>query len=243
MNCSWNPLFPLLADRLEDPDTLACQEAERALQKIGTDAVVRELARRYVDGDWGMRLTVAGILEKVRTDFSVQTCLDLLNKEDDEFIRGILLEAVLMNFCPDGIEPARQHILQTAKSPEMLEVRSALLVACTLLGETFPEFEAWQEDAKHDVDFRRQWYKDHPFKPIADEDDFDDDDFDEDAFADTDLEEDLKTRRNHRRLLSAEASELPAMIPVPAGLGRNSKNVATEKWIAAKKPTRIMPLL
>ena len=164
----------MLVDRLEDPDSWACQEAQRALQKIGTDAVVREFARRYADGDWDMRLIVAGGLERIRTDFSVQTCLDLLKKEEDEFIRGILLEAVLMNFCSEGIEPARQHVLHTTKSPEMLEVRTALLVACKLLGETFPEFEAWQEDAKHDVEFRRQWYKDHPFKPIADLGEFDD---------------------------------------------------------------------
>ncbi len=43
----------LLADRLADPETLVCQEAEWALQKIGTDAVVRELTSRYIDGDWG----------------------------------------------------------------------------------------------------------------------------------------------------------------------------------------------
>jgi len=161
--------IPFLANRLEDPATLACQEAEWALQKIGTDAVVRELASRYINDDWGMRLTFASTLEKVRTNLSVQTCLELLNKEDDEFIRGLLLEAVLMNFCPEGIEPARQHVLKTPKSPEMLEVRSALLVACTLLGETFPEFQVWQADSKHDVQFRRQWYKDHPFKPITGE--------------------------------------------------------------------------
>ena len=115
----------------------------------------------------------------------MRTCLDLLDQEDDEFIRGLLLEAVLMNFCSEGIEPARQYILKTAKSPEMLEVRSALLVACTLLGETFPEFQAWQADSKHDVEFRKQWYKDHPFKPAlgengeAADDIFDEDDDDE----------------------------------------------------------------
>ena len=177
--------IPLLADRFEDADTWACEEAYRALEKIGTDAVVQELARRNVAGDWGMRLAIAATLEKVHTDLSVRTCLDLLNQEEDEFIRGLLLEAVLMNFCSEGIEPARQYLLKTAKSPEMLEVRSALLVACTLLNETFPEFQAWQADSRHDVEFRKQWYKDHPFNPVLGEngesadDSFDDDDDDE----------------------------------------------------------------
>ena len=49
----------LLLDRLTDPDTWACQEAQRALQIIGTDAVVREFARRYAEGDWHMRIVAA----------------------------------------------------------------------------------------------------------------------------------------------------------------------------------------
>jgi hypothetical protein len=161
--------IPFLADRFVDEDSWACEEAYRALEKIGTDRVVQELARRNVCGDWGMRIAVATTLEKIHSDFSVQTCLDLLTQEPDESLQGHLFEAVLMNFCREGIEPARQHILKTAKSLEMLEVRSALLVACTMLGETFPEFQAWQADSKHDVQFRRQWYKYHPLKPFADE--------------------------------------------------------------------------
>jgi HEAT repeat protein len=211
----------MLADRLDDPDSWACQEAQRALHKIGTDAVVREFARRFADGDWDMRVIVAGGLERIRTDFSVETCLDLLKKEDDEFIRGILLEAVLMNFCHDGIEPARQHVLRSAKSPEMLEVRTALLVACKLLGETFPEFEAWQEDAKHDVEFRRQWYKDHPFKPLADLGEFDEDDFDEDTFAETDLEEQESDESPPTTLRRGQ--RIARNDPCPCGSGKKFK--------------------
>ncbi len=159
--------IPFLADRFADEDTWACEEAYRALEMIGTDSVVQELARRNVSGDWGLRIAVAMKLETIHSDFSLQTCKQLLAQESDMVVRGHLLEAVLMNFCPDGIEPARQHILKTAKSHEMLEVRSALLVACLLLGETFPEFRAWKEDSKHNSEFRRQWYKDHPIKPMA----------------------------------------------------------------------------
>ena len=148
-----------LVDRLDEPESIACDEAFRALEKIGTDAVAREFSRRYADGDCGFRIAAASIMEKIHSDFSVQTCFDLLAQEQDESLRGQLLEAVLMNFCSEGIEPARQHVLHTTKSPEMLEVRTALLVACKMLGQTFPEFDAWQEDAQHDVEFRRQWYQ------------------------------------------------------------------------------------
>ena len=214
----------LLFDRLADPDTWACQEAQRALQKIGTDAVVRDFARRYAEGDWHMRLIVASGLEKVRTDFSVQTCLELLEQEEDEFLRGVLLEAVLMNFCSEGIEPARQHVLHATKNPEMLEVRSALLVACKLLGETFPELAAWQADAKHDVEFRKQWYRDHPFKPIGDEDEFEDDGFDEDALADTDLdEESVQGQQESPPTTFRRGQRIARNDPCPCGSGKKFK--------------------
>jgi hypothetical protein len=159
------------------------------LEKIGTDGVVQELAQRNVAGDWGMRVAVATTLEKIHSDFSVQTCLDLLAQEPDESLQGHLFEAVLMNFCREGIEPARQHILKTAKSLEMLEVRSALLVACTMLGETFPEFQAWIADSKLDNKFRSQWYKDHPFKLIADEAEIENDEVADGIFDEVDDDE------------------------------------------------------
>lgn len=57
----------------------------------------------------------------------------------------------------------------------MLEVRSCLLTACKLMGETFPEFDAWLEDSKNDQEFRRRWHEEHPAPD--DEDEFLDDDF------------------------------------------------------------------
>jgi SEC-C motif len=209
--------IPLLADRLDDPDTWACEATNRALEKIGNDAVVRELARRYADGDSGTRIVTAGILEKIHTDFSVQTCFDLLVHEHDESLRGQLLEAVLMNFCPEGIEPARQHVLCTTKNPESLEVRTALLVACKMLGENFPEFEAWQEDAKHDVEFRRQWYQARYLGLDADEGDFNGD-----AFADTDVEE-FEGEQETPPTTFRRGQRIARNDPCPCGSGKKFK--------------------
>lgn len=214
----------LLADRLEDAETFACEEAHTALERIGTDAVVRELARRYIDGDWDIRLSVAGILETIHTDRSVQTCLEFLEREQDEMLRGMLLEAVLMNFCPLGIEPARRHILKTPKNPELLEVRSALLVACKLLGETFPEFEAWQEDSKHDVEFRRQAYQERYLgQNLAN--------LDEDASADTGLEdEDEQAPEILRR-----GQRIGRNDPCPCGSGKKFKKCCYGKTKVAEE--------
>jgi HEAT repeat protein len=209
-----------LTDRLDDVDTIACEEAFRSLEQIGHDTVVGELARRYVDSDWGFRIAAASILEKIHTDFSVQTCLNLLVHKQDELLRGQLLEAVLMNFCSEGIEPARQHVLTAAKSPEMLEVRAALLVACKMLGESFPEFAAWQDDAQHDVEFRRQWYQELYLGQDADEGDFN-----EDALDDTVLEEDpaFANQQEAPPTTFRRSQRIARNDPCPCGSGKKFK--------------------
>jgi hypothetical protein len=185
--------IPHLLDRLEDCGSWLYEEAQQALAKIGNDAVIEEIAQRYPDADLDFQFAAASMLEELHTDLSVQTCLELLDQEDEAELRGSLLQSILMNFSPAGIEPARQHVLSTPKSLQMLEVRSALLVASKLMGETFPEFDAWLEDSQHDVEFRRQWFKDNPldlddFMGELKEEVFDDncylDDFDADDDAD-----------------------------------------------------------
>jgi hypothetical protein len=171
--------IPWLVDTLEDLDTYACQEAHSALEKIGGDSVVQALVERY-SSEGELNIAVVAILENIHSDRSVEACLGLLADEKDEFLRGFILEALLVNFESAAIEPARQHVLTCEKSPNVLEVRMALLVACRLLNERFPEFDAWLEDSKHDTEFRKEWYKDHPLRKIADLVESDDDDFDDD---------------------------------------------------------------
>ena len=113
------------------------------------------------------------------------------------------------------------------------------MVACKMLGKPFQNLPPGRQTLstmlnsaasgiRHDI---RGW------TPTTD-------DLDEDAIADTDLEEDhFENSRKHRRLHFAGANESPAMIPALAAPARNSRNAATEKWIAAKKRTQTMPPL
>lgn len=176
---------PSMVDRFEYVGDWVYEEAHRALATIGTDAVVEEIDKRYASADVEFHFAAASTLEDIRTDLSVKTCLALLDQEEDEALRGSLLQSVLMNFSSAGIEPARQHVIKTEKTPDSLEVRYALLVACKMMGETFPEFEAWLEDSKNDTEFRRQWYHEHHLTLPDDEEEFEDDDFtgEDDEFA------------------------------------------------------------
>lgn len=151
--------IPAIVALLDDADDSMFEEGHRALVKIGGDKVVEELARAYPAGSSDLRSLAANILEHIHSDLSVETCLQIFETEEDRHIRCSLLQSVLLNFSTEGIEPARQLIPTTPLDPEVLEVRHDLLTACKVIGESFPEFDAWMEDAKNDMEFRRNWYK------------------------------------------------------------------------------------
>lgn len=154
---------------LKNADDWVYEEGHEALVKIGGDQVVEQLVKAYGPGNGDLRLSVASVLENIHNDSSVEGSLKLLETEEDPFLQGHLLQAVLMNFSTDAIEPARQFLLQTPLHPDVLEVRRDLLTACKLLGETFPEFDAWTEDAKNDKEFRKKWYQENPIFPKVDD--------------------------------------------------------------------------
>lgn len=168
LNCE--AAIPRLVEWLRRGGIWICEAAHEALSRIGTDAVVKAVDNCYSAGNLDFRLSVPSLLENIHTDLSAQTGLALFAQEDDEELRGLLLESALLNFATEGIEPARQYVLDCPKSPGVLEVRSALLVACKLSGQTIPEYEAWLKDSANDVEFRKQWYKDHPLGGFNDDD-------------------------------------------------------------------------
>jgi hypothetical protein len=161
--------IPSIVALLQHGDDWIIEEGHRALVKIGGDPVVEQLARAYPSGSVDLRGSAASILENIHTDLSVETCLRLFETEEDHHIRCSLIQSLLMNFAADGIEPARHLILAMPLNPDILEVRSDLLTACKVMGEAFPEFDAWVEDAKHDTEFRRNWYRANPvFRDLLD---------------------------------------------------------------------------
>jgi len=168
---------PLIIGKLHEDDETLNPDCVRSLVKIGTDTVADALADGFREAQWWFRFHACEVFETIHTDRSLERFLELLQWEEDLMIRCRLAQAALMNFADEAIEPARQLVLNADLSPEVIEVRNDLLAVSTLMGVELPERQRWQEAAKHDIEFRKQWYAKHYLDD--DEDEYPDDDDDD----------------------------------------------------------------
>jgi hypothetical protein len=208
---------PLLVRKLQEDDETLNADCIRALVKIGTDEVVDALADAYGETEWGFRFSAIEVFENVHSDRSVERCVGLLEREDDIDLQCRLCEAILGNFAEEGIEPARRLLLENDLTPDLIDVRNALLAATMLMGVELPESERWREEAKHDVAFRQKWYAEH-YLGAADVEYLgeDDEDYDDEPLLppDTVVRERKKVGRND---------------PCPCGSGKKYKKCCLKK--------------
>jgi len=177
--------IPQIVKRLHDDDDIICSDCMRSLTMIGTDQVADTLANDYPDADWGFRAGAAEVFEYIHSDHSLERCLALMETEEDPAIRCRLAQSAVMQFSDQAHEPARQLILNSDLTPDLIEVRNDLLATSVLMGIGLLEAEQWRKEAKHDVEFRKKWYAEHvPLSQFADDaeaDEYlDDEDWDDD---------------------------------------------------------------
>lgn len=76
-----------------------------------------------------------------------------------------LCEALLDHFSFEGVEPTRQLIREHQLTPNLRHLRSSLIAVCKIMGTRFPEFDAWQEQAKKDA--QEEWARSQEILKLA----------------------------------------------------------------------------
>jgi hypothetical protein len=151
-----NSTIPLLiAKLLEDGGDLLNPECAGALTRIGTPAVLEAVAETFPTAPRSFRLYATGPLESIRSDLAVEKSLHLLRQEKDERIQQNLAYGLLSQFAQEGIEEARRLLVGRELDFEGQGLRNYLVETCTLTGERFPEYEAWQAAEK--VEKEEHW--------------------------------------------------------------------------------------
>ena len=216
---------PVLVERLHEDDLGIGDSSIMALAAINGDGVVRAIADHWPDGDDDFRLSAANVLEYVHTDLKVRNCLEFLAGEEQEDTKDFLANALLASFAEETIEPARRMVPGEWDdlTPDRTDLRYHLVAAATVMGVSFPEYEAWYGYAA-----QRNWgWDDHDRGRIREnlrEDNGDEDNGDEE------IEDDFVVgrgdfERNAYPVLPITREPDPARRndPCPCGSGRKYK--------------------
>ena len=150
--------IPIIVKKLHEEGDLLHEECQRALWKIGTDAVIEEVCHSFSEREWSNRLWASAVLERIHSDLVVTKCLELLPGQEDPDIRVWLGHALLRQLSYDGIEPIRQLIVRGPLDPEMRGLRKNFLASCKLMEVDFPEMGQWQEDTKTDREENKKFH-------------------------------------------------------------------------------------
>ena len=237
---------PLLLEWMQEDDLDLSDSCRTALEGIGGDTVVRQIAGRWPDAADEFHEFGAEILERIHTQLSRQTCLELFRAQGSYELRDYLAHALLGNFVAEAVAPIRRMVEGAEQSDvETMDLRHSLVAACTVMEVSFPEYERWFQEAQE-----QQWGWGDSQEPERirehlgdrdDEDDLDDDEFDEDEFDEDDDEyvewDDIDEAAYEDEVLGEHGEHLPEEVerleregpkigrndPCPCGSGKKYK--------------------
>ena len=141
---------PLIIEKMHKDADLLNEECQRALARMGTDSTIEAVARAFETAPWHFRFLATSALGRVHSDLCVETCLQLIEREEDDEIRTHLARAALRHFAYEAIDPARQVIANTALSFGLFELRRHLLGVARVMEVEFPERELWEMEIVDD---------------------------------------------------------------------------------------------
>jgi hypothetical protein len=149
--------IPLLVSKLiEDGGDLMNEECAEALTRIGTAAVIDAVSEAYATAPHHFRLYATNPLENIHSDLAVETCLSLLQQEQDTGIRVDLAHALLTHFAQAGVEDIRTLLTGRKLDFESRELRNYLVETCTITGDRFPEYDDWKSAEKTEKEEHRK---------------------------------------------------------------------------------------
>jgi hypothetical protein len=147
---------PVLLSKLDLDDDVLKGECQRALVKIGTDAVLRGIRNEYRGGDWSLRLALTEPLSHIHSDLAVEVGLELLAVEQAADLRTFLGIGLARQFSTEATEAVRQLVLIDDYDEAVADLSEDLAIAGTLLGPEFPDLGPWREAVEKAAQRREQ---------------------------------------------------------------------------------------
>jgi hypothetical protein len=141
----FEPAVSLLVEKLDVGEEVLSEEANVALMKIGTDAVIQAVRDRYPNAEYHFRDYAVRLFGGIHTDLAVTAGLEILSLEEDDEARVWLATDLAHQFSTEAVEIGRE-VLREAPGYCRYELQTALVAACKLMGYEVPELKEWEEE-------------------------------------------------------------------------------------------------
>ena len=140
----YEPAIPLIIKKFLIDGEILNEACDKALTKIGTDAVIRAVRDTYPQAPNHFRLYSSGILGDIHSDLAVSVGQELLSLELDPDQRTWLAIALVDQFSTEAIDAARTVLLEDP--PDFGDLKPSLVVACKLMAYDVPELNQWERE-------------------------------------------------------------------------------------------------
>ena len=157
-----NAAAPLVVKKLHNEWDWISEEAQEALKRIGSPAVLDAICADYPSASWHFRNYATGVLENLPSDDSPARICELITREQDEFLAGQLGCGLANQFDLDAVEAARQVALADPDDMELQPIRELLVVTSLLSDQKFPELDAWRLESEAYMRREASWYTNIP---------------------------------------------------------------------------------
>ena len=229
--------IPIVVERLHEDDWGVSDSAQTALQLVGGDKVVEELARQWANASGDSRRGAAEVMGHIHTDLSAEKCSEFLADERDDDTRHFLANAALRNFVTEAIEPVQQMVLGPWDdlTPDESDLRYHLVAAATIMGASFPEYDRWYAESArncwgwhdHDRDRIRKNFREDE-EEDSEEDEWDEE-LEEDDLEDEGIEPYAKEGLPGLLPFRHETEKAGRNAPCPCGSGKKYKKCCLSK--------------
>jgi hypothetical protein len=140
----YEPAIPLIIKKFLIDGQILNEACDKALTKIGTDAVIRAVRDTYPQAPNYFRLYTAGIFGDIHSDLAVSVGLELLALELAPDLRPWLANALVDQFSTEAVDAARTVLLEDLS--DFVDLKSTLVVACKLMAYDVPELKQWERE-------------------------------------------------------------------------------------------------
>lgn len=140
----YEPALPLLIKKFLIDGEVLNEECDKALTKIGTDAVVQAVRDAYPQAPTHFRFYASGVFGGIHSDLAVSAGLELLSMELDLDLRTWLATALVDQFSTEAIDAARNLLAED--HPDSDDLKSGVVVACKLMDYDVPELRQWERE-------------------------------------------------------------------------------------------------